>query len=99
MNKYITLPTLLLGIVAIISLFLAWPAFQQYLALRAAIQDTHEATFKKTAFFTDLRKTAVEMDRYQSEVQKLDLAFPNAMELPVLYHSMEELVQQSGLFL
>lgn len=85
--------TLLLGV------GLVWPKFQSQQVLQKELLHKEAELDSKTAYYSQIRETAAELEKYSEELAKISSALPDKPSLPVLFHFLQQTSAQTGLIL
>ena len=98
MSKSSAIAILLLSIL-IVGVFLVFPRCQDLRALRLEIGKRNAELQSKEKYFSNLQEASRELEKYQSELSKIDSALPSDPSLPSLFNFLQKASSQNGLIL
>ncbi|PIS39508.1 MAG: hypothetical protein COT33_01570 [Candidatus Nealsonbacteria bacterium CG08_land_8_20_14_0_20_38_20] len=98
MNRTTTI-VICLGLSFALGFFLVWPKAQEFRRGKAEIQQKETEFRNLKGYLSELRSVSEELQKYPTEISKIETALPSRFSLPSLINELQRITSERGLIL
>lgn len=80
-------------------IFFVWPKYQSLTALRAEVEQKRIELNSKNDYYSKIKDTSAELEKYQAQLAKISSALPDIASLPSLFNFLQKSSADAGLLL
>lgn len=80
-------------------IFFVWPKYQSLTALRAEVEQKRIELNSKNDYYSKIKDTSAELEKYQAQLAKISSALPDTASLPPLFDFLQKTSSDTGLVL